>query len=69
LLEAIAAERRLEFFGEGAHRWLDLKRTGKAVSELTKSKGSFQSYMQLFPIPREEFQKNPKLGDQNPGYQ
>lgn len=68
LLEAIITERRLEFFGEWAHRWLDLKRTGKVVEELTQTKGSFQNYMQLFPIPQNEFIKNPNLGDQNAGY-
>jgi hypothetical protein len=34
LLLAIEKERKLELFGEWGHRWLDLKRTGRADAVL-----------------------------------
>lgn len=60
LLEHIIEERRKELFTEWGHRWLDLKRTGKASEVLGVDNV-------LYPIPEEELMKNPNL-NQNPGY-
>jgi hypothetical protein len=70
LLTAIIQERQSEFFTEWGHRWLDLKRTGKADEVLSPIKGTnWQSMDQLYPIPQSEINKNPSLrGHQNPGY-
>lgn len=67
LLAAIEQERRIEFFAEGGHRWLDLKRTGRADAALGSMKPGWQSTDALYPIPQSEIQKNPSL-TQNPGY-
>jgi starch-binding outer membrane protein, SusD/RagB family len=67
LLLAIEMERRWELFTEG-HRWFDLKRSNRAVDVLGQVKESFSVNDQLYPIPVGEFQKNPALGKQNPGY-
>lgn len=70
ITEAIAAERRRELFAEWGHRWLDLKRTGKArevLSAITYKqpwKGDFQL---LYPIPQNDLRDNPNL-KQNEGY-
>jgi hypothetical protein len=66
LLLAIENERWSELFTEYGHRWLDLKRTGRALAVL--GNGIAQTDL-LWPIPLSEFQKNPALGTQNPGYQ
>ncbi len=68
LLEAIANERRKELMFEWGHRWVDLKRTGKATQVLATIKGStWQSTDVLWPIPQAEINLNPFL-TQNPGY-
>lgn len=70
LLLAIEQERRVELFSESAHRWFDLKRTGRA-SEVLKTKSSggvWDRDMELYPLPRIEFIKNTALGSQNSGY-
>ncbi|MCX2680974.1 RagB/SusD family nutrient uptake outer membrane protein [Galbibacter sp. EGI 63066] len=67
LLEAIEHERRVEFFTEWGHRWLDLKRTGRADKILGNIKPNWQSSAVLFPIPQAEIDKNSNL-TQNPGY-
>jgi hypothetical protein len=69
-LNAIAYERRVELFSEWGHRWLDLKRTGKANDVLSALKGSdWQNTAQFYPIPQNELDKNPNLkGHQNAGY-
>jgi hypothetical protein len=71
LLATILHERRIEFFSEWGHRWLDLKRTGKVnavMSGVTPGKGgSWQSYKQWYPIPRSELLLNHNLV-QNTGY-
>lgn len=70
LLAAVAKERQTEFFCEWGHRWLDLKRTGRATQVLSAIamklpwQGNFQL---LYPIPVTEIQKDPYL-KQNPGY-
>lgn len=68
--EAIASERRRELFAEWGHRWLDLKRTGKATEVLSAIsykqpwKGDYQL---LYPIPVNDLRDNPNL-KQNEGY-
>ena len=68
LLTAVLKERQTELFAEWGHRWLDLKRTGKADSILGVIKApNWQSSDQLYPIPFTEIQKNTAL-IQNAGY-
>ena len=67
LLAAISKERRLEFFSEWGHRWMDLKRTGSASTVLGDSKALWQHTDVLYPIPEQERSKNPNL-NQNDGY-
>lgn len=62
-ITAILQERRVEFAFEG-HRWIDLIRTGRAISELPKVTNANQL---LYPIPQTEMDVNPLLV-QNPGY-
>ena len=50
--EAVALERRREFVGEG-HRYYDLVRSGKAVSQL-----GIQPYQTVLPLPEAELQNN-----------
>lgn len=65
---AIEQERRTEFFCEWAHRWYDLKRTGRATDILAPVKGSsWQPTDVLWPVPQQEINLNPSL-TQNPGY-
>ena len=68
ILEAIMQERRVELFAEGGHRWLDLKRTGRADEVLTLVKESWEPTDALWPIPEDEILNNPNLLPQNPGY-
>jgi len=65
LLSEILGERQKEFFTEWGNRWLDLKRTGMAITSLSRPITTDQL---LFPIPQIEFTKNPNLGIQNHGY-
>ncbi|QEC42828.1 putative outer membrane starch-binding protein [Pseudobacter ginsenosidimutans] len=71
VIQAVADERRKELFSEWAHRWFDLKRTGKAVEVLKQVsfknpwKGDFQL---LYPLPVNELKANFALS-QNPGYE
>lgn len=67
LLFAIEQERRVELFSEGAHRWLDLKRTGRADAVLSSLKAQWQSTDVLFPLPKNDLDRNLSL-TQNPGY-
>lgn len=60
-------ERRVELFSEWGHRWLDLKRTGRADAILGKKKPGWQSTDALLPIPEKEVLINSML-NQNPGY-
>lgn len=64
---AIEAERRVELFAEWGHRWLDLKRTGRAGQVLGNSKPAWTATAALWPIPQQEINLNPGL-TQNPGY-
>jgi starch-binding outer membrane protein, SusD/RagB family len=69
LLLAIEHERRMEFFAEWGHRWLDLKRTGRANDVLgVKPLSSWQETDELYPVPLQEIQNNTNLLPQNPGY-
>ena len=68
LIDSIQTERRLELFAEIPDRWINLKRTGKALSTLQPFKGSSYSVNDLlYPIPLQELLRNPNL-TQNPGY-
>lgn len=69
LLDAVMHERQTELFAEGGHRWLDLKRTGKASAVLSKLayKQPWSDHRLLLPIPISEMIANPKLMP-NPGY-
>lgn len=67
---AIEKERRTEFFSEWGHRWLDLKRTGKAhdvLSVIPVKQPWAGDYQLLYPIPVTEIRSNNNL-IQNPGY-
>ncbi len=66
-LLAIEQERRVEFFAEWGHRWLDLKRTQRALNVLSPVKTGIDGNDLLFPIPQQERNRNSLL-DQNPGY-
>lgn len=71
LLNAIFHERRIEFFSEWGHRWLDLKRSDKVNEVMTNyaviKGGSWSSYDQYYPIYRSELSADPNLV-QNEGY-
>jgi len=67
LMDLIMEERRKELFAEWGHRWLDLKRTGRAEEILGANNPLWKSTDMLYPIPAEERMKNPNL-TQNPGY-
>jgi len=68
LLGAIWKEGQTEFFAEWGHRWMDLKRTGRADEVLGAVKGAnWQATDQLYPIPFAQIQLNPAL-TQNDGY-
>lgn len=68
--EAVAQERRTELFLEWAHRWFDLKRTGKAsavLSAMPNKQPWYGDYQLLYPIPESEIRLNGQL-TQNPEY-
>ncbi|WP_298713381.1 RagB/SusD family nutrient uptake outer membrane protein [Chitinophaga sp.] len=67
--DAIAQERRIELFTEWGHRWLDLKRTGKAAEVLGQIsyKQPWSQHQLLYPIPPEEILWGNQLS-QNIGY-
>ncbi|TWJ04687.1 putative outer membrane starch-binding protein [Mucilaginibacter frigoritolerans] len=67
ILLAIEQERRIELNNEWGHRWLDLKRTGRANAVIGALKPTWNSTAELFPIPSVEITNNPNL-TQNPGY-
>ncbi|WP_228237695.1 RagB/SusD family nutrient uptake outer membrane protein [Allomuricauda sp. M10] len=68
LLQAVQAERRVEFFSEQGHRFFDLKRTGRADAVLAPIKPGWESTDRLLPIPESELLLNPNLLPQNEGY-
>lgn len=73
----IVQERAVELAGEG-HRFGDLKRWGLTMNKLNFEyddiRGNyiytrvFVERDNLWPIPTVEFERNPELGDQNPGW-
>lgn len=68
LLQAVEDERRFELFTEWGHRWLDLKRTGRADAVLGGKPG-WAGFKQLYPIPKAQMDNDPAMaGHQNPGY-
>jgi hypothetical protein len=70
LKEYVWKERKLELFVEWGHRWMDLKRSGKAATELSKLQNLQPwpgDWILLYPIPAEEIKANPRL-KQNPNY-
>ena len=67
LLTAILQERKIEFFAEWGHRWIDLQRTGRAGMALSQIKADWQDTDILYPIPQSERLVNPNL-TQNSGY-
>lgn len=67
LLNAIQQERRVEFFTEWGHRWLDLKRTGQADAVLGNFKSNWKTTGQLYPIPQQDVANDHNL-KQNAGY-
>jgi starch-binding outer membrane protein, SusD/RagB family len=69
LLLAVELERRSELFTEWGHRWLDLKRTHRAMNVLGVLKPSLTIERLLLPLPESELRTNAGLKDsQNPGY-
>jgi starch-binding outer membrane protein, SusD/RagB family len=67
MLLAIEQERKVELFGEWGHRWLDLKRTGRADAVIGGQKATWKSTAVLYPIPESQRTINPNL-TQNAGY-
>lgn len=68
---AIHQEKRIEFFAEWGHRWLDLHRWRMALGTLDTIPGkigNIDSSQLLYPIPLADIQVDPNLS-QNPGYQ
>lgn len=68
ILSIIRDERRKEFFAEWGNRWFDLKRLDIAVEVLDGIKDDFSPNDVVYPIPQQERDRNPQLGEQNPGY-
>lgn len=71
LMDMIIRERRVELFAEYAHRWLDLKRTGKLDEVMTivapTKGGIWESYKRFWPISQNEIDKSSNLIQTN-GY-
>jgi hypothetical protein len=68
ILAAILRERRIEFFTEYGHRFFDLKRSGQLDASLAGVKPDWNTTDCLLPIPETEFNLNPNIKPQNPGY-
>lgn len=64
---AIENERYHELFFEFGHRWLDLKRTGRATAVLSAQKPTWTNKALLYPIPSQQIALVPGM-TQNPGY-
>ncbi|MFX1705052.1 RagB/SusD family nutrient uptake outer membrane protein [Chitinophaga sp. CC14] len=67
LLSSLEHERQVELFTEWGHRWLDLKRTGRATAVLGLIKPGWKATAVLYPIPAQEISANKNI-TQNPGY-
>ncbi len=61
LVDSVFAERRRELFTEWGHRWLDLKRSGRAVEVLGPVKPGFTAEDEWYPIPENEELRNPNM--------
>src|SRR5690606_31276304 len=61
LLNLIINERTKELFTEWGHRWMDLKRTGRADKVLGNENPHWHNTSLLFPIPEIERSKNSNL--------
>tara|TARA_R110002096_G_scaffold37468_1_gene104017 strand:- start:6556 stop:7935 length:1380 start_codon:yes stop_codon:yes gene_type:complete len=68
LLEAILQERRVEFFTEHGHRFIDLKRNNSLGTVLSPLKPSWKTTHLLLPLPEKELLLNNSLQPQNMGY-
>lgn len=67
-LAEVENQRRYELFSEWGHRWLDLKRTRRALDVLSNNNTkNITSTDLLYPIPESETERNPNT-EQNPGY-
>jgi len=68
ILDAIDQERRYEFAFE-AHRWFDLVRAGRYLTQIPALDPSIKvaTYENLFPIPSAQLDLDKNL-DPNPGY-
>ena len=60
-IDLILQERLIELSFEGAHRWLDLRRTGKAAEHIE----GYSPCNDIWPIPQREIDRNPNLGQNN----
>ncbi|WP_162915593.1 RagB/SusD family nutrient uptake outer membrane protein [Paraflavitalea soli] len=76
VIEVIVQERRIEFFAEWGHRWLDLKRWPSLAQQgasrlqevmLIHRPSTWQPFLALWPIPADQLSLNDQLS-QNPGY-
>lgn len=67
LLVLIEHERQVELFTEWAHRWIDLRRSGKIDEVLAPVKPAWESTSSLYPLPQTEINANRNI-KQNPGY-
>lgn len=67
LLNAINNEWRVEFFAEWAHRYFNLKRTGRLNATMSNYRSTWQPTAVLLPIPQNEITKDINL-KQNAGY-
>lgn len=61
LMDSILVERQRELFTEWGHRWLDLKRTGRAMEVLAPLKPGFTEDDLFFPIPESDLLRNSNL--------
>lgn len=72
VVELIAQERFVEFFGENGDRYYTLRRLGLADAVLSAKPNSVfvAARNNLWPIPQQEIERNSEISeaDQNPGY-
>lgn len=60
-LDMILQERLIELSFEGAHRYLDLRRTGRAEQEID----GYRPCNDIWPVPQREIDRNPNLLQNN----